>query len=43
MQKKDDSKAYEYFKKYKTTPSYNLLSPAEQARLEDLMARCKKE
>jgi arylsulfatase A-like enzyme/Tfp pilus assembly protein PilF len=43
MQKKDDSKAYEYFKKYKTTPSYNLLSPAERAKLEDLMARCKKE
>ena len=39
----DKSKAYSCFLKYKTTPSYELLSPAEKARLEEYIVKSKRD
>ncbi len=39
----DESKAYLYFMKYKSTPSFSLLSPEDKARIEEKIARCKKD
>ncbi len=37
----DKSKAYLHLSKYKTTPTYGLLSPAAKKKLEETIARCR--
>lgn len=43
LDKKDHARAYQYFIKYKSTPTYDRLTPAEKARLEEYIAANKKE
>ena len=43
LAKKDHARAYQYFIKYKSTPTYERLTPQEKARLEEYIAASKKE
>jgi arylsulfatase A-like enzyme/Tfp pilus assembly protein PilF len=43
LAKRDHTRAYQYFIKYKSTPTYERLTPAEKARLEEYISASKKE
>jgi len=43
LAKKDHARAYQYFIKYKGTPTYDRLSPQEKARLEEYIAATRPE
>ena len=41
LAKKDHARAYQYFIKYQSTPTYERLTPQEKTRLEEYIAACK--